>query len=77
LIAIKKPMQTKKDNQEKQATSGTQDNNNGQSRETGNIGHTRHQQWTIKRNWLVCPMLPVSLDCPLLMSCVPDVASFS
>ena len=26
---------------------------------------------------LVCPMLPVSLDCPLLMSCVPDVASFS
>ena len=36
------------DNQEKLATSGTQDINNGQSRETGNIGNTRHNMITSK-----------------------------
>jgi hypothetical protein len=59
------------DNPEKLATLGTQDTGqrqtkqgaikNGQSRETGNIGNTRHkmktnktrgnQEWTIQRNW--------------------------
>jgi hypothetical protein len=50
------------DNQEKLATSGTQDINNGQSRETGNIVYTRHrtkvrenqrdnEEWTIQTNW--------------------------
>ena len=45
------------DNPEKLVTQGTQDDdkqNNGQSRETGNIGYTRRgqaKQWTIQRNW--------------------------
>jgi hypothetical protein len=59
------------DNPEKLATLGIQDTGqrqakqgaikNGQSRETGNIGYTRHrtktnktkghQEWTIQRNW--------------------------
>ena len=45
------------DNPEKLVTQGTQDKdkqNNGQSRETGNIGYTRQRQakqWTIQRNW--------------------------
>ena len=36
------------DNPEKLVTQGTQDKdkqNNGQSRETGNIGYTRRKQW--------------------------------
>jgi hypothetical protein len=55
---------------------------NGQSRDTGNIGHTRYRTKTNKTKqkqhskvdekhgphqkllYLVCPMLPVSLDCP-------------
>ena len=45
------------DNPEKLVTQGTQDEdkqNNGQSRETGNIGYTRQRQakqLTIQRNW--------------------------
>ena len=61
------------DNPKKLATLGTQDTGqrlekteeaikNGQSKETGNIGYTRHrtkvrenqrdnQEWTIQRNW--------------------------
>jgi hypothetical protein len=51
--------------------------NNGQSRDTGNIG----LQYYLRLVW---PMLPVSLDCPLLIapsvfssSCVANVSSVS
>jgi hypothetical protein len=67
--------ETRMDNPETQATLGTQDtgqtiqrhwqhwaHKNGQSKDTGNIGHTRHrtkvrenqrsnQEWTIQRHW--------------------------
>jgi hypothetical protein len=70
------------DNPETLATLTTQDEektkeaiNNGQSRDTGNIGHTRRRE-NRKGN--------VSLDCPLLIapsvfssSCVANVASVS
>jgi hypothetical protein len=67
------------DNPETLATLATQDEektegaiNNGQSRDTGNIGHTRRRENPLR---LVCPMLPVSLDCPLLIA--PSVFSSS
>jgi hypothetical protein len=72
--------------QDEEKTEGTI--NNGQSRDTVNIGHTRRRenrrdnhQYSLR---LVCPMLPVSLDCPLLIapsvfssSCVATIASVS
>jgi CO dehydrogenase/acetyl-CoA synthase gamma subunit (corrinoid Fe-S protein) len=57
----------------------------GESRDTGNIGYTRHRT----QDCLVYPMLPVSLDSPFvitlwfsltficLVSCVSNVASVS
>jgi hypothetical protein len=60
----------------KLATLGTQDRTKGRENRRGN------QEWTIQRNWqhwvpkisltflqwLVYPMLPVSLDCPFLIA---------
>jgi hypothetical protein len=68
---------------------GTQDTGQRQSRDTGNIGYTRHRTKTIQRHrqhWVQClwivfvlclvyPMLPVSLDCLCPLSCVPNVTS--
>ena len=39
------------DNPEKLVTWGTQDTGRRQSRETGNIGYSRHRTKTIQRNW--------------------------
>ena len=39
------------DNPKKLATLGTQDTGQKQSKETGNIGYTRHRTKTIQRNW--------------------------
>ena len=39
------------DNQETLVTLGTQDTDRRQSRDTGNIGYTRHRPKTIKRHW--------------------------
>ena len=64
---VRQKKRSRMDNLEKLATLGTQDTGrqieeaikNGQSRETGNIGYTRHrtldrmsnQEWTIQRDW--------------------------
>jgi hypothetical protein len=95
------------DNPETLATPGTQDTGrkinvretegtikNGQSRDTGNAGYTRHRT-SVSLTFifvlcLVYPVLPVSLDCPFLISpsifsnvyfrpvsCVPGVTSVS
>ena len=39
------------DNPETLATLGTQDTGRRQSRDTGNIGYTRHRTKTIQRHW--------------------------
>jgi hypothetical protein len=38
-------------NPETMATLGTQDTGRRQSRDNGNIGHTRHRKKTIQRQW--------------------------
>jgi hypothetical protein len=38
-------------NPETMATLGTQDTGRRQSRDNGNIGHTRHRTKTIQRQW--------------------------
>ena len=43
--------ENRRDNQETLATLGTQDTGRRQSRDTGNIGYTRHRTTTIQRHW--------------------------
>jgi hypothetical protein len=43
--------QSRTDNPEILATLGTQDTGRRQSRDTGNIGYTRHRTKTIQRYW--------------------------
>jgi hypothetical protein len=65
------------DNPETLVTLGTQDRGRRQSRETGNIGYTRHRTRTIHVLCLLYPMLSVSLNCLRSVSCVPNVTSVS
>jgi hypothetical protein len=74
-------------NREKLATLGTQDtgqinvreyrrgNEKGQSRETGNIGYTRHRTNKCGLFFFISPSYSLTFICPV--SCVPYVASFS
>jgi hypothetical protein len=66
-------------------TLGTQDTGRRQSRDTGNIGYTRHMTKTIQRHWQHWVHKTqdednpetLSLDCLRPVSCVPNVTSVS
>jgi hypothetical protein len=62
------------DNPETLVTLDKEDPGRRQSRDTGNIGQTRPRTKTM---FLVCPMLPVSLDCLRHVSCLSNVTSVS